>query len=263
MSDAVLRVSNLSVAFGEATVLDRISFEVAGDGRVALAGEAGAGKSVCALSILRLTRVNSTMIEGRIEFAGRDVLSAPEETLRDIRGEGIGLALPDSLHPCFRLADQVAEAIRAHHPIGKMAARDRAVDLLEAVGVQRPHAAAGRYPGELGVLEHRLGGLAIALANGPQLLIADDPTSGLEADDAAVVEALLGQVRCAVLLTTRDRKLAARFADMMLTLEEGHITERLARIQPEAAEAVPAAPEAVVVRRRSGGLLGRFRRRRS
>jgi ABC-type microcin C transport system duplicated ATPase subunit YejF len=261
MTGAVLRVSSLSVALGEQTVLDRISFEVPGDGTVAMAGEAGAGKSVCALSILRLTRVNSTMIQGRIEFAGRDLLTAPEETLRDIRGEGIGLALPDSLHPCFRLAEQVAEAVQAHHPIGRMAARDRAIDLLEAVGIQRPHAAGGRYPGDLTVLERRLGGLAIALANGPQLLIADDPTGGLDEEDAAAVEALLGQLQCAVLLTTRDRKLATRFADMMLTLEQGHITERLARIQPES-EPEPT-PEVQVVRRRRGGLLGRWRRRRS
>jgi ABC-type microcin C transport system duplicated ATPase subunit YejF len=261
MSDAVLRVSNLSVAFGETNVLDHISFEVPGDGSVAIAGEPGAGKSVCALSILRLTRVIGTMIEGRIEFAGRDILTAPEPTLQDIRGEGIGLALPDSLHPCFRLGDQVVEAIRAHHPIGKMAARDRAIDLLEAVGIQRPHAAAERYPAEVTALERRLGALAIALANGPQLLIADDPTGGLDSDDAATVEALLGQLHCAVLLTTRDRALASRFADMMLTLEEGHITERLARIQPEARP--EPAPEVQVVRRRSGGLLGRLRRRRN
>jgi ABC-type microcin C transport system duplicated ATPase subunit YejF len=259
MTNAVLRLSSLSVAFGEETVLDRISFDVPGDGTVAIAGEAGAGKSVCALSILRLTRVNSTTIQGRIEFAGRDLLTAPEDALRDIRGEGIGLALPDALHPCFRLADQVAEAVQAHHPLGRMAARDRAIDLLEAVGIQRPHAAGGHYPGELTLLERRLGGLAIALANGPQLLIADDPTGGLDEEGSAAVEALLGQVQCAVLLTTRDRKFAARCADMMLTLEQGHITERLARIPPES-EPEPT-PEVQVVRRRSGGLLGRWRRR--
>ena len=259
MTDAVLRLSSLTVALGEETVLDRISFEVPVDGTVAIAGEAGAGKSVCALSILRLTRVNSTTIQGRIEFAGRDLLTMPEEALRDIRGEGIGLALPDALHPCFRLADQVAEAVQAHHPIGRMAARDRAIDLLEAVGIQRPHAAGGRYPGGLTLLERRLGSLAIALANGPQLLIADDPTGGLDEQDSAAVEALLGQVQCAVLLTTRDRKLAARCADMMLTLEQGHITERLARIQAEH-EPEPTL-EVQVVRRRRGGLLGRWRRR--
>jgi ABC-type glutathione transport system ATPase component len=264
MSDPVLKVDELSVVVDGLPVLNEISFEVQREGLVAIAGEPGAGKSIVALTILGLTRDPSVQVSGEITFAGRDLLSLPDTALREIRGEGIGLAFADplsSLHPCHRLGAQVSEAVTAHHPVGKMAARDRALDLLEAVGIEQASLVAERYPHEVTAVERRLASLAVALANGPQLLIAENPTGGLDPDQTAVIEALLGQLRCGVLITTRDRALAARLADEMLTLEGGRITERLGRHQPEG---VPDAPptEPARVRVRSGGLLGRLRRGR-
>ena len=155
----------------------------------------------------------------------------------------------------------MSEAVTAHHPVGKMAARDRALDLLEAVGIEQVSLVAERYPHEVSAVERRLASLAVALTNGPQLLIAENPTGGLDPDQTAVIEGLLRQLRCGVLFTTRDRALAARLADEMLTLEGGRITERLGRHQPEAApDAPPERPVKVLVRR--GGLLGRLRRGR-
>jgi ABC-type glutathione transport system ATPase component len=246
-------------------VLEAISFEVPADGVVALVGEAGAGKSLVALAILGLTRGGGVRVGGEVTFAGRDLVGLADTPLRAIRGEGIGLAFEDprsSLHPCRRLGAQLVEAVKVHHPVGKMAAFDRAVDLLEAVGIQQPQAVVARYPHELSALDARRASLAIALANGPQLLIAEDPTGGLEADEANAIEALLGQLRCGVLVTTRDRVLAARIADEMLTLEDGRITERLRRHHPEPEPAQQPA-EATPVRARRGGLLGRWRGRPS
>jgi ABC-type glutathione transport system ATPase component len=264
MSDPILKVSELSVVVDGLPVLNGISFEVEREGVVAIAGEPGAGKSVVALTILGLTRQPGVQVSGEITFAGRDLLGLSEGALREIRGEGIGLAFADplsSLHPCHRLGAQVSEAVTAHHPVGKMAARDRALDLLEAVGIEQASRVGERYPHEVSAIERRLASLAVALANGPQLLIAENPTGGLDPDQTAVIEALLGQLRCGVLITTRDRGLAARLADEMLTLEGGRITERLGRHHPEAvSDAPPEQP--VKVRVRSGGLLGRLRRGR-
>jgi ABC-type glutathione transport system ATPase component len=264
VSEPVLKVADLSIVADGLPVLDGISFEVPDDGVVAIAGEAGAGKSLVGLAILGLTRERGVLVRGEVTFAGRDLVGLSETALRTIRGDGIGLAFEDpvsSLHPCRRLGAQLVEAIQVHHPVGKMAAFDRAVDLFEAVGIDGPHAISDRYPHELSALDARRATLAIALANGPQLLIADDPTGGLTADEAESIEALLGELRCAVLVATRDRVLAARLADEMLTLEDGRITERLRRHRPEPDAAEPE-PEAARVRARRGGLLGRWRGRR-
>jgi ABC-type glutathione transport system ATPase component len=264
MSDPVLKVDELSVVVDGLPVLNEISFEVQREDLVAITGEPGAGKSIVALTILGLTRDPGVQVSGEITFAGRDLLGLSEGALREIRGEGIGLAFADplsSLHPCHRLGAQVSEAVTAHHPVGKMAARDRALDLLEAVGIEQASRVGERYPHEVSAIERRLASLAVALANGPQLLLAENPTGGLDPDQTAVIEAQLGQLRCGVLITTRDRGLAARLADEMLTLEGGRITERLGRHHPEAvSDAPPEQP--VKVRVRSGGLLGRLRRGR-
>jgi ABC-type glutathione transport system ATPase component len=264
VSEPVLKVAELSIVADGLPVLQAISFEVPADGVVAIAGESGAGKSLVALAILGLTRERGVLVKGEVTFAGRELVGLPETTLRTIRGAGIGLAFEDpvsSLHPCRRLGAQLAEAIMVHHPVGKMAALDRVMDLLEAVGVGQPQAVIERYPHELTAVDARRATLAIALANDPQLLIADEPTGGLAADEADEIEALLGQLRCGVLVATRDRALAARLADEMLTLEGGRITERLRRHVPEAKAAAPP-PEVVPARARRGGLLGRWRGRR-
>jgi len=263
MSDPVLRVSELAVVVDGLPVLNGISFEVEREGVVAIAGQPGAGTSIVALTILGLARDPGVQVSGEITFAGRDLLSLPDAALREVRGQGIGLAFADplsSLHPCHRLGAQVSEAVKAHHPVGKMAARDRAIDVLEAVGIEQPSFVAERYPHEVTAVERRLASLAVALANGPELLIADNPSGGLDPNQTSAIEALLGQLQCAVLITTRDRGLAARLADEMLTLEGGRITERLGRHQPEAAPAMPPA-QPVGVRVRRGGLLGRLRQR--
>ncbi|HEX3801877.1 MAG TPA: ATP-binding cassette domain-containing protein [Solirubrobacteraceae bacterium] len=264
MSEPVLKVSDLSVVADGLPVLEAISFEVAADGVVAIAGEPGSGKSLVVLAILGLTHEPGVEVGGEVIFAGRDLIGLSDPALRAIRGEGIGLAFEDplsSLHPCRRLGVQMVEAIRVHHPVGEMAARDRSIELLEAVGAELAHVIVDRYPHELTTLDLRRASLAIALANGPQLLIADEPTGGLEEPEAAAIEALLRELRCAVIVTTPDRVLAARLADEMLTLEDGRITERLRRHQPEETAAAPE-PESVRVRARRGGLLGRWRGRR-
>jgi ABC-type glutathione transport system ATPase component len=264
VSEPILKVSDLSVVADGLPVLEAISFELPADGVVAIAGEAGAGKSLVALAILGLTREAGVQVGGEVTFAGRDLVGLSDAALRTIRGAGIGLAFEDplsSLHPCRRLGAQMIEAIRVHHPVGEMAARDRSIDLLEAVGAELAHVIIDRYPHELTALDLRRATLAIALANGPQLLIADEPTGGLEEPEAAAIEALLMQLQCALLVATRDRGLAARLADEMLTLEGGRITERLRRHTPEA-DTVAPEPEVVQVRARRGGLLGRWRGRR-
>jgi ABC-type microcin C transport system duplicated ATPase subunit YejF len=118
MSDPVLKVDQLSVVVDGLPVLDEISFEVQREDLVAITGEPGAGKSIVALTILGLTRDPGVQVSGEITFVGRDLLGLPDAALREIRGEGIGLAFADplsSLHPCHRLGAQVSEAVTAHH----------------------------------------------------------------------------------------------------------------------------------------------------
>jgi ABC-type microcin C transport system duplicated ATPase subunit YejF len=191
-----------------------VSFAVPAGGSVALLG--GCAASELALAPLRLTRPSA----GRIVFAGQDLLALGDRKLRAILGAEIGAVFADpagSLHPSYKLGWQLTEAVRAHHRVSKPAARDRAVDALEAVGVPEPRRAVDSRPRSL-ALDVRLRALiAIALINRPRLLLVDDPFAALDVDGRDSIVELLRALRrrlgFALLLATADAALARALAD--------------------------------------------------
>jgi ABC-type microcin C transport system duplicated ATPase subunit YejF len=190
-----------------------VSFAVPAGGSLALLGSHA---SELALAPLRLTRPAS----GRIVFAGSDLLALGDRQLRRILGDQIGAVFADpagSLHPSYKLGWQLAEAVRAHHRVSGSAARDRAVDALEAVGVPEPRRAIDAHPRALAIDTRLRALIAIALINRPRLLLVDDPFAALDvAARASIIELLLGLRRrlgFALLLATADATLARELGD--------------------------------------------------
>lgn len=192
---------------------DGVSFRLADGGSLALVG---GDASQIALATLRLTRPPS----GRIAFAGRDLVALDDRELRKVLGSEIGAVLADAgdaLDPSYKLGWQLAEAVGAHHRVSKAAARDRAVDALEAVGVPDPRRAVNVYPRALPADARLRAVIAIALINRPRLLVVDDPFAARKVATRASIIELLGELRrrlgFALLLATADADLARQLAD--------------------------------------------------
>jgi microcin C transport system ATP-binding protein len=233
----LLRVNDLSVAFrqGERTSLavDRISFEIRAGETVALVGESGSGKSVTALSIPHLLPYPAASHpSGEIRFKGRDLLKASEAELRRIRGAEITMIFQEpmtSLNPLHTIERQVGEIIELHEPSRGLALRARVLDLLKAVGIQRAEDRLGAYPHQLSGGQRQRVMIAMALANEPDLLIADEPTTALDVTVQAQILKLLAEIRdrmgMAVLFITHDLGIVEKFADRTCVMTEGHIVE--------------------------------------
>ncbi len=203
---------------------------------VALVGESGCGKSVTALSLLRLLPSPPARITGgQVFFEGRDLIGLPERELRSVRGAGIAMVFQEpmtSLNPGLPVGHQVAEAIRAHRRASRAEARAEAVELLRRVRIPAPEERAGDYPHQLsGGMRQRVM-LAMALACGPKLLIADEPTTALDVTVQAQIVELLAEVRAesglSLLLVTHDLGLVARIADSVAVMYAGRLVERAA-----------------------------------
>jgi peptide/nickel transport system ATP-binding protein len=210
---ALLGVENLRVQFGPVDAVRGLSYRVENGARLAIVGGPGSGKTVAALATIGLTRGAS--ISGQIAFNGRDLLLASEDELRRVRGNEIGMALADplgSLHPLYSIGWQVSEAILAHRRVTKAAARDRTIDLLELMGMPDPHRRLGDHPDDLAPGDLRRVTLAIALANEPKLLIADDPTGGLGPPAREQILQLLAELQTALVVFTREPGVAEALA---------------------------------------------------
>lgn len=201
--------------------LDGVSFAVPAGGSVALLG--GSAASKVALAPLRLTRPSS----GRIVFAGQDLLALRDRKLRGIRGAEIGAVFADpvgSLHPSYKLGWQLAEAVRAHHRVSKSAARDRAVDALEAFGVPEARRAVDAYPRALDAELSLRVVIAIALINRPRLLLVDDPFPAIDGDAAGAIIELVRRLRrrlgFALVLGTGDAARARALADEVYSVPD-------------------------------------------
>ncbi len=211
----VLEVEDLRVTFPSPgghrfAAVDGVSFALDRGEMLALVGESGCGKSLTSLSLLRLVPPPGRIEpESRIRLGDIDVLSLEGNDLREIRGRRIGMIFQDpmtSLDPVFRVADQIAEGIRAHFPVSRREARDRAVALLREVGIPDPAARADAYPHQLsGGMRQRVM-IAIALAAEPEILVADEPTTALDVTVQAQILEVLDRLRAqrgmAVLLIT-------------------------------------------------------------
>lgn len=232
----LLEVEDLGVDFstpgGVVRAVDAVSYSVEKGKTLAVVGGPGSGKSVSSLALLGLSCNATARISGRVVFAGRDLLNLPDDELRTIRGDEIGMVAQDrssSLHPFHRVGTQLIETIVAHREISKAAARDRAIDLLELIGVPEPHRRVDQLPDELSPSMRRRASIAIALANEPELLIADEPTGGLDLTVQAEILELLGRIQkrlgMAIVLFSRDLAVAAELAEEICVMCTGRIVE--------------------------------------
>ena len=233
----LLEVSDLKVEFstedGIVHAVDGISYEVDSGRTLCIVGESGSGKSVTSLTTLGLTRGRNTRVSGRIEFDGRDLLRLAPEQMRSVRGNQIAMIFQDplsSLHPFYKVGVQLVEAIQTHRDVPRAAARERAVELLTMVGIPDPQRRVDQYPHEFsGGMRQRVM-IAMALANEPKLLIADEPTTALDVTVQAQILALLLELQerlgMAIILITHDLGVVAEFADQIAVMYAGRIVER-------------------------------------
>jgi peptide/nickel transport system ATP-binding protein len=237
MTGPLLEVKNLTTRFdaarGPVRAVDDVSFSIDEGETVALVGESGSGKSVTALSILRLIASPPGTIErGHVVFRGTDLLTLPEKDMRKVRGAGISIVFQEpmtALNPVYRVGSQIAEAILLHEKVGRREAKRRAIEMLERVGVPSASARAEAYPHELsGGLRQRVM-IAMALSCKPGLLIADEPTTALDASIQAQVLELLKKLQTdlgmAILFITHDLGIVAEFASRVIVMYAGRVVE--------------------------------------
>jgi peptide/nickel transport system ATP-binding protein len=233
----LLEVDDLRVHFdtedGLVRAVDGVSFSVAPGRTLGIVGESGCGKSVANLTILGLTRAPNARISGRVSFGGRDLLGLGDEGLRAVRGNEIAMVFQDplsSLHPLHRVGDQLVEAIVIHRDVGEAAARERAIELLGEVGIPNPSARVDDYPHEFSGGMRQRAMIAMALANEPRLLIADEPTTALDVTTQAQILALIDRLQVeremAVILITHDLGVVAENADEVAVMYAGRVVER-------------------------------------
>ena len=246
---SILAVRDLVVHIGSARPVEGISFDLAAGECFALLGESGCGKSMTALGIMRLLPAAAQVAGGSVGFAGSDLLALPESGMRDVRGGGIGMIFQEpatSLNPVLTVGRQIVEALQLHAGLQGAAARARAGELLDLVGIPDPLRRLDEYPFQLsGGLRQRVM-IACALAGSPRLLIADEPTTALDVTIQAQVLDLLDELRkkqgMALLLITHDLGVVARMADRVGVMYAGQLVEEAPR---EAFFARPAHPYSV------------------
>ena len=244
----LLDVRGLQVAFatedGVVRAVDGVSYSVGAGRTLGIVGESGSGKTVSSLSVMGLTRARNTRISGAISFAGQDLAAASDDELRRIRGNDIAMIFQDplsSLHPFFKVGDQLVEAVQAHHDVTKSQALDRALEMLELVGIPDARKRAGGYPHEFsGGMRQRVM-IAMALVNDPKLLIADEPTTALDVTVQAQILELLARLQAergmAIVIITHDLGIVAELADEVAVMYAGRIVEHATT------SAIFAAPE--------------------
>jgi peptide/nickel transport system ATP-binding protein len=234
---SLLEVEDLRVQFptedGIVHAVDGISYSVDTHKTLGIVGESGSGKSVSSLTTLGLTRTQGATVEGRMLFEGKDLIQMSDDQLRKIRGNEIAMIFQDplsALHPFFKVGRQLMEAVLIHRKVSRAAARARAVELLDLVGIPDPDRRVDQYPHEFsGGMRQRVM-IAMALANEPKLLIADEPTTALDVTVQAQILALLEDLQrrlgMAIIIITHDLGVVAEIADEIAVMYAGRIVER-------------------------------------
>ena len=237
MTAPLLSVRDLSVAFEQGgkvtTAVDRISFDIALGETVALVGESGSGKSVTALSVLKLLPYPpASHPSGQILFQGKDLLAANEATLRSVRGNKVAMIFQEpmtSLNPLHTIEHQIAEVLKLHQGLGDRQARGRTLELLNEVGIREPEKRLDSYPHQLSGGQRQRVMIAMALANEPDLLIADEPTTALDVTVQAQILELLAGLKAkkgmSVLFITHDLGIVRKIADRVCVMTKGKIVE--------------------------------------
>ena len=236
MSEPLLSARDLTVAFptrrGTLTAVDSISFDIAAGEVLGVVGESGAGKSLTGSAIIGLLEPPGRIMGGEVRLAGRRIDNLPPEEMRKVRGKRIGMVFQDpltSLNPLYRIGDQIVETIRTHLRVSESEARERAIALLQEVGIQGARARIDSYPHAFsGGMRQRVV-LALALCAEPELLIADEPTTALDVSIQAQIITLLKRLcrerGTAVMLITHDMGVIAETADRVAVMYAGRIAE--------------------------------------
>ncbi|MBN8655757.1 MAG: ABC transporter ATP-binding protein [Anaerolineae bacterium] len=236
INQPLLEVKNLKTYFytedGVVHAVDGVDFSIYPGEVLGIVGESGCGKSVTSLSIMRLISAPGKIVEGEINFDGKNLVTAKEEEMMQVRGNRISMIFqqPQSaLNPVFRAGDQISEVLNIHQDFGKEAGRERAVELLKLVGIPEPERRADAFPHELsGGMSQRVM-IAMALACVPDLLIADEPTTALDVTIQAQILDLMrdmkNQLGSAMMLITHDLGVIAEMANRVVVMYAGEIVE--------------------------------------
>jgi oligopeptide/dipeptide ABC transporter ATP-binding protein len=236
-SPPLLSIEGLRTHFftndGVVRAVDGISLSVRQGETLGLVGESGCGKSITALTVMRLLSRPGRAVAGRVNFAGRNLLELSEEEMEEVRGNDIAMIFQEpmtSLNPVFRVGDQIGEALRRHLGIGRDDAHDRVVELFVTVGIPSPERRVREYPHQLsGGMRQRVM-IAMALACKPKLLIADEPTTALDVTIQAQILELIKELKrtqnMAVIMITHDLGVIAEVAQHVAVMYAGKIVER-------------------------------------
>ena len=234
---SLLEVDNLTTAFqterGEVTAIEEVSFSLDQGEILGIVGESGSGKSVTALTIMGLLpRPPARIVAGLVRFAGEVLTRQSEARLRKIRGSGIAMVFQEpmtSLNPVFSIGEQLMETLRAHERLSPRAQRDRAVEMLDKVGIPSPALRLADYPHQLSGGQRQRVMIAIALACRPRLLIADEPTTALDVTIQAQILDLLMDLRdefgMAIMIITHNMGVIAQTADRVMVMYAGRVVE--------------------------------------
>jgi oligopeptide/dipeptide ABC transporter ATP-binding protein len=237
MAEKLLEVKGLQVRFatedGVVRAVDGVDFELERGKVLGIVGESGSGKSVTAMTLLGLTRDKNTRFEGEVLYKGQDLLQLPESRLRTVRGNEMAMIFQDpmtSLNPVYTVGDQIVEAIVTHEQASKAEAQRRAVELLRQVGIPNAQTRVDDYPHQFSGGMRQRAMIAMALANNPDVLIADEPTTALDVTIQAQILELLDRLRAdfdsSVILITHDLGVVAEVADEIVVMYAGRIVER-------------------------------------
>jgi peptide/nickel transport system ATP-binding protein len=236
MAEKLLDVQGLQVQFatedGVVRAVDDVSFELERGKVLGIVGESGSGKSVTSMTILGLTRDVNTRFEGSVMYKGQDLLKLSEAELRRFRGNEIAMIFQDpmtAMNPVYRVGDQIVEAILTHEDVGKSNAKKRAVQLLRQVGIPHPEERVDDYPHQFSGGMRQRAMIAMALANNPEILIADEPTTALDVTIQAQIIELIDRLKddfnSSVILITHDLGVVADIADDIAVMYAGRIVE--------------------------------------
>lgn len=230
---ALLELRELKTHFllkrGAIKAVDGVSFTVAKGGRLGIVGESGSGKSVTSLSIMRLIDAPGRIVGGEIRLKGRDLTSLSERQMRQLRGRDLSLVFQDpmsALNPVHTVGMQVIEALQAHRSLGRAEARERVIELFKSVGIPAPERRVDDYPHKLsGGMRQRVM-IAMALANEPELLILDEPTTALDVTiQAQILDIIRGLKSAAVLLISHDIGVVRQICDEVVVMYCGRVME--------------------------------------
>jgi peptide/nickel transport system ATP-binding protein len=237
MAEPLLEVKDLTVSFrtedGVVHAVEGVSFSVRHGEVLGIVGESGSGKSVSMLSVLRLINDPNMRVQGEVLYKGRDLMKLDKDEMQEVRGGEISMIFQDpmtSLNPVYRVGDQIIEAIVAHQDLDKGAARRRTIELLRQVGIPHADARVDDYPHQFSGGMRQRAMIAMALANNPDILIADEPTTALDVTIQAqiieLIDKLKDEFNSAVVLITHDLGVVAEIANEIVVMYAGRIVER-------------------------------------